>query len=321
MALPSQAFGDVQRFLKQRRAGGQIVSPHSERLAWQAYWDAQASRQSESRRIGLAEDELDWRKDATKEAADRAQDAAKIAGITEIGTLGVGAATLLKGTKAGGFIGLGKSTTSAVPKSLGVAPGVGTTSAPTPAGAELGHIAAAGPFGASAAAPLPGHLTAGYVGAPGGQAVGLVGGEAAGGAGAAGAVGGTAALGIAGASAVGGLAGSTIGGKVAGDKGNVAGGVAAGVGTGFVVGASYGSVGGPIGALIGGVVGGLIGSVQGSKGGEGTSLSPEELASRRETQGKRNALLETKRVASFETARSAGGRDFVDSLGNWGPAR
>ena len=239
-ALPSQAFTGVQRYLKQRRATGQVTSPQSERSAWQAYYDSLAANRNISSMIGARERQLDMeeeRIDLAKDAQDSAEAAAKIRGVAELGSTAVLGGMLLKDTSLGAKIGLGGSTT-AVPK---------TTATPGGGAAESLSGGAAATGGAAAAA-YPG-AGLGPAGTPG--AAGMAAGP-------------TAAAGITGMSAAGaagvglgaGFLGATVGEKVGGDKGAVLGGMAAGAGGGF-------AVGGPVGALIGGVIGGLSGAVKG----------------------------------------------------------
>ena len=92
-ALPSQSFANVQRYLRQRRAGGQTVTPRETRLAWQGYYDALAGRALQQRQLGLQQQQLDIQSqqfeeqmDLKKEAMAREEDAARIAGITELGS-------------------------------------------------------------------------------------------------------------------------------------------------------------------------------------------------------------------------------------------
>jgi len=232
-ALPSQAFADVQRYLKQRRATGQAVSPREERSAWQAYYDSLAANRAQSAAIGARERQLDMEQQRIKiaeEAQENAEAAAKISGLVEIGTTGVLGAMALKDTAIGAKIGLGKpgaapklpvGGAAAAPAASAVYPGAGLGPVGTPGAAGM----AAGPaVGTSAASPL----TAGTAAAAGGAGI------------------------------AGGMVGSFLGEKVAGDKGAAVGGVMGGAGIGAIF-------GGAPGAILGGVLGGLTGIVQGKK--------------------------------------------------------
>lgn len=248
-ALPSRAFTDVQRYLKQRRATGQVVSPSSERSAWQAYYDSIAANRASSAAIGARERQLDieeQRVDLLKDQQDAAEGAAKVQGVAEIGsTLALGA-MVLKDTSLGGRLGLG--TKAAVPSTAktvgakGAAPAMGGGGAAASlVHPELQTASTAAPSAAFSGFDASTGAVSGSAGV--GGATGLTAGTAAGAGG----------VGIAA-----GFVGATIGEKVAGDKGAVAGGLAAGAGAGFMV-------GGPVGAVIGGVIGGLTGIVKGKK--------------------------------------------------------
>ena len=123
-AVPSQAFADVQRYLRQKRATGQTVTPREEKLAWEAYWDSMASQHHTARELGLREraleEETSYRDellDLRREQIEDEEDAAKIRGIVEIGGLLGTGALLLKDTKMGkavaGRLGLGSAATGA----------------------------------------------------------------------------------------------------------------------------------------------------------------------------------------------------------------
>jgi len=91
LAIPEYQYGDVDRYLKQRRAARGFVTPREERAAWQGYWDTQIGQQLESRRLGLMQQQLglgqkrlDWREQEMKNE----EDARKMQGYFEgLGTL------------------------------------------------------------------------------------------------------------------------------------------------------------------------------------------------------------------------------------------
>ena len=244
-ALPSQAFTGVQRYLKQRRATGQVTSPQSERSAWQGYYDSLAANRNISSMIGARERQLemeDERLDLAKDAQDAAESAAKIGGIAEIGSTAVLGGMVLKDTSLGAKIGLGGPTT-AVPKAT-----AGVGAAESLSGGAASFPVGVGGAGTSAAT--------GAMASPAG--IGGVTTHAATGVSAASGITGAGAAAAGGVGLGAGFLGAEIGNKVAGDKGAVIGGIGAGAGAGF-------AVGGPYGALIGGVIGGLSGVVKGSK--------------------------------------------------------
>jgi hypothetical protein len=245
-ALPSQSFSNVQRYL--------TVTPRETRLAWEAYFDATAARGIQNRQLGLRAAELGMLQEhrnrqyeLQQEALEREEDAAKISGITQIGStaailgmaypgIGEGVGKLAKG--AAGKIGIGSgaapklAATTAAPAvaELTATPSVASLTAAKTAGAgsaglgtgTYGASGLAGPGGISAAAPFLGP-------AAGGLAAGF--------------------------------AGSLIGEEITGsDAGGVGGGLVGGAAAGFAL-----SGGNPIGAIVGGVVGGAIGAVKAIK--------------------------------------------------------
>jgi len=238
LAIPSQAFSDVQRYLRQKRAGGQTVSPTEEGRAWQSYWDVQSARADRARELGIREASLAAQIEMNKEQIDlrekqmrREQAAARVAGIAELGTsaalIGLGGAHVLKGTALGAKIGLGAA-----------APTVTGGAAAAKVGAEAGGGAAGwgaawgGTTAESAAAPLTLGAAAGPAAA--GAAVGYL--------------------------------GSELGEQIIGnDAGEVIGGAAGGAAAGAAIGSVVPGVGTAIGGIIGGAIGGVIGAVKAVK--------------------------------------------------------
>ena len=55
-------FEKVQRFLRQQRAAGRVVSPEQERTAWTSYWDVWSGKQTEREKIGIERERLDFQK-------------------------------------------------------------------------------------------------------------------------------------------------------------------------------------------------------------------------------------------------------------------
>lgn len=224
MAIPSQAFGGVQRYLRQKRAGGQTVSKHEEGRAWQSYWDVMADRsiQQERLRLERARIEANIRTQQEQLKMQRKQmeqeeGAAKVAGITQLGTTAFLGAHVLKGTSLGAKMGLGAAPTAGVVGGQ-VTPGGVATVAPSGGGMSMGLAgpSTAQPTAITAAAPLLGPA-------------------------------------IAGAGA--GYAGSVLGEEFIGnDAGQVIGGLAGGAAMGA-------AIGGPPGAIVGGLIGGAIGAV------------------------------------------------------------
>ena len=228
-ALPSQSFGNVQRYLRQKRAGGQTVTPRETRLAWQAHFDAMAGRRMEQSELNLrrtvaghnimmAEKGMELKEEALK----REEDAAKISGITQLGSTAMLGAMALKGTEIGSKIGLG--------------PG-GAAIAPATKGAQAAVLEKVGAAGITGPTLRTGAIETLTEAAPSTLATGAAG-------------------------AVGGLAGAqlvrALPGK-AGDVGQIGGAVVGGAAAGFAMG------GGPIGAVVGGVIGGAVGAVRAVK--------------------------------------------------------
>lgn len=237
LALPSQAFSDVQRYLRQRRAGGQTVTPRESRLAWQAYWDVNAARALQSRQLGQQDIALQLQKnrlELAEEQMEREEAAAKVSGIAELGSTAAMGAFALKGTSIGAKVGLG-----------------------APAA-----VSAAAPAATGAAAPA----TAGAAAALGGKGATIAASQAAAAPAASAPFSATSVLGPAGAGVAAGFLGSEIGERVVGnDAGEIAGGALGGAAGGALIGSQIGSVGGPVGAIIGGVIGGAIGVVKSIK--------------------------------------------------------
>ncbi|RQW92650.1 MAG: hypothetical protein EHM79_00405 [Geobacter sp.] len=239
LALPSQSFADVQRFFRQKRAVGQQVTPTEERSAWQAYWDAMASRQQEAERIGLEHKRVSMEEERLEEQKDinKKQDrAATVSGIGQLAQTGIIGAHMLKGTALGAKIGLGG--VSALPSVV----------APT-AGQIAGLEAGLGPISAEFAATQGlGSATAATTGATTATtaASGLAGGAAAGGVG---------------------LLGTGIGmgakALIPGDQPLLEAGV--GAAGGAMAGAAIGSVVPVVGTVVGAVVGGIGGLLGGGK--------------------------------------------------------
>ena len=234
LALPSSAFSDVQRQLRQRRAGGQTVTPRAERLAWQAYWDVNAARSLQSRGLSMQEKASERRFAMDEKRMKREESAAKVAGVAELGSMAAMGAYALKGTSIGAKIGLGGPAAPAVSKVAG--PTVAGGAAATAVGVEAGKTAAMGAAGAG---------TGTYGAAGTTSAAGPLAGMA----------------GPAAAGAVGGFIGSELGEMITGnDAGEVIGGLAGGAAAGFAM-----SGGNPIGAIVGGIIGGAIGVVKAIK--------------------------------------------------------
>ena len=236
-ALPSQQFGDVQRFLRQKRASGGTVTPREARLAWQGYFDTLASRYHRSRELGMRQTELDRNFALREEALEREEDAAKISGISQLAsTAGIGALAL-KGTKAGAAIGLGPA---------GAAPAVAGAAALTPSALATQATAAgssASGFGIAAAETAAGAL----------PQTGMLSAMA------------PFAAPVAGALA-GGFGGSVLGERLVGnDAGEVGGGLVGGAAMGATIGSVVPGVGTIIGGIVGGVIGGAVGAVQAIK--------------------------------------------------------
>jgi hypothetical protein len=104
----SPGFEKVQRFLRQQRATGRVVSPEQTRMAWQAYWDAWAGKQTERERIGIERERLEleeerfaWQREYAGERLEMEESAAGARGGAMIGT-GVG---FMFGGPVGGMVG------------------------------------------------------------------------------------------------------------------------------------------------------------------------------------------------------------------------
>ena len=108
----SPGFEKVQRFLRQQRATGRVVSPEQTRMAWQGYWDAWAGKQTEREKIAIERERLDiedkrweWQKGFQEEGRDwereQAESSDAAAGGSMIG-MGIGFAV---GGPIGGMIG------------------------------------------------------------------------------------------------------------------------------------------------------------------------------------------------------------------------
>ena len=271
LALPTQTFADVQKYMRQKRAVGQQVTPTEERSAWQAYWDVMAARQGEAERIGLEHERIGLGREQLEiqeEQMKRQQRAAMVSGIGQIGSTMAMGAYALKGTKLGGKIGLG-APGEGIPS---VAPTAGQVSA---MGAGYGPVTAdvaAKGFGAAAPtvgeAVVPGVAEGALVpGAFETAATGAVEGAAATGTTTSAATGMGTSL-ASGAATMGvGLVGTGIGmgakALIPGDK-PVAEGAAGAVG-GAMAGAAIGSVVPVVGTAVGAVVGGIAGTFGGGK--------------------------------------------------------
>jgi len=108
----SPGFEKVQRYLRQQRATGRVVSDEETRMAWQGYWDAWAGKQTEREKIGIERERLDFQKwfaaeqlgmskDEMEYRREQQKSAAKSKGMGMIG-MGVGFAV---GGPVGGVIG------------------------------------------------------------------------------------------------------------------------------------------------------------------------------------------------------------------------
>jgi hypothetical protein len=243
-ALPSQQFGDVQRYLRQKRATGQTVTPRESRLAWQAYFDTLSSRYHQSRELGMRQEQMDRNFALQEEALEREEDAARISGITQLASTGAMGAMALKGTSIGSKLGLGgaEAAKGGAQAAIGAVPSAATAAPWTVAGVEAGKTAAAGYAGAG---------TGTYAAAAGKS--GLISAAAP-----------FLAPGI--ASIGGGFIGSEIGEQLVGsDAGEVGGGLVGGAATGAAIGSFVPGVGTAIGAIVGGVIGGAVGAVKAIK--------------------------------------------------------
>ncbi|MGB2828058.1 MAG: hypothetical protein WBC50_07680 [Dehalococcoidales bacterium] len=108
----SPGFEKVQRFLRQQRATGRVVSPNETRMAWQGYWDAWAGKQTERERIGIERERLDlqakqwaWQRSFSEEGRELDESAAASQGGAVIGTVSGFAVGGPVGAFAGGAIG------------------------------------------------------------------------------------------------------------------------------------------------------------------------------------------------------------------------
>jgi len=97
-------FEKVQRFLRQQRATGRVVSPEEGRTAWQAYWDSWMGKQTEREKTGLAKEAFEWQKmmdqarlDLSEEQMENAEDAARGGGFLDMLGLGVMAGGIFGG--------------------------------------------------------------------------------------------------------------------------------------------------------------------------------------------------------------------------------
>ena len=104
----SPGFEKVQRFLRQQRATGRVVSPNETRMAWQGYWDAWAGKQTERERIGIERERLDlqakqwaWQRSFSEEGRELEEDTAAASAGAMIG-MGIGFAV---GGPVGAFAG------------------------------------------------------------------------------------------------------------------------------------------------------------------------------------------------------------------------
>ena len=68
LALPSGAFRNVQRYLRQKRATGRRVSPTEEKSAWSSYWDAMYGMRAEGTRLGLEKERIETGKEQFAES-------------------------------------------------------------------------------------------------------------------------------------------------------------------------------------------------------------------------------------------------------------
>ena len=108
----SPGFEKVQRFLRQQRATGRVVSPNEVRMAWQGYWDAWAGKQTERERIGLERDRLEsqeeqwaWQREFAEGGRELDESSAAAAGGSAIG-MGIGFAVGGPvGSMVGGMVG------------------------------------------------------------------------------------------------------------------------------------------------------------------------------------------------------------------------
>lgn len=268
MALPSQSFADIQRYYRQKKATGATVSPRETKLAWQGYWDAMASRQFQGQQLGIQERGMElneaqfaaderYREEQLrmqKKAQSDAEAAARVSGYSSGATTLLTAGYLAKGTKLGGYIGMGPAT-AATPGGGGAAGGAMAGAAPTPtASAAAPLISAGGGAGAAGGmtAPVGGSLAgSGLEGVGGG---GMYSSATAGG--------GTSAAG-AGVGATLGAAGVGLGAGYLGAKIPIGKGAGAGMAKGAIAGAAIGSVVPGVGTIIGavfGAMGGFFGS-------------------------------------------------------------
>ena len=58
LAIPEYQLGDVDRFLRQRRAAGKVITDRDYRAAYSQYWDAQLGRRMESQKLGLMQERV-----------------------------------------------------------------------------------------------------------------------------------------------------------------------------------------------------------------------------------------------------------------------
>jgi len=111
----SPGFEKVQRYLRQQRATGRVVSDEETRMAWQGYWDAWAGKQTEREKIGIERETLDFQKWLAAEQLgiakeeleyrrEQEESAAKSKGGMAIG-MAIGSVIPGVGTIIGGVIG------------------------------------------------------------------------------------------------------------------------------------------------------------------------------------------------------------------------
>jgi len=271
MALPSQSFADIQRYHRQKKATGATVSPRETKLAWQGYWDAMSSRQFQGQQLGIQERGMElneaqfaadekYRKEQLRmqeQAQSDAEAAARISGYSSGGTTLLTAGYLAKGTKLGGYIGMGPAT-AATPGGGGAAGGVMAGAAPTPATSAAAPLISAGggAVGAGMTAPVGGSLAGS--GLEGVGTGGMYGGTAAGGT-TAGGVGAGAGVGL-------GTAGVGLGVGYAAAHIPIGKGKSAGMAKGAIAGALVGTMIMPgAGTIVGAVFGAMGGFIKEAK--------------------------------------------------------
>lgn len=276
------SLGDVSRYLRQRRAIGKPVTRQDRAAAWEAYFDSLHGKTMQRKAIQLDRDRMaiqqdqfqqnkeiqqsqfDQSMDLQRQQREDAEDAAKISGAVQLGTLGLAAANTDIGGKAiDAAVGFGKKLFGAQ----------GSTTSALGADAALGGTA----LSASGGAPAISSAFAG--GAPAIEPAGLAGGYAEVALNAPGAApAATSALPTLSQIALPAAAGGIVGGwagkqtlksetaqnfiedatfgviHAKKDAAKITG-AGAGALAGAAVGAKIGAIGGPVGAVIGGVVG------------------------------------------------------------------